>query len=102
METNGLLAEGRRLWGKEKLNLAQVIVRMGKVFGDICRWERDEKATDRPNEAELKKELGNMIFSTIRWCDDLGYDPEECINIAIEAQEKYVQKTKAQMSNDKF
>jgi len=38
----------------------------------------------------LKKELGNMIFSNIRWCDDLGYDPEECIKIAIDCQEKFV------------
>jgi hypothetical protein len=25
----------------------------------------------------------------ICWCDDLGYDPEECINIAIDCQRKF-------------
>lgn len=62
---------------------------MGKVFGDICRYARDEKTTDAASEIELKKELGNMIFSTIRWCDDLGFDPQECVDAAIEAQKEY-------------
>lgn len=87
MEIQNLLKQSREIWGDQKLSLSQIIVRMGKVFGDICRWERaaikDEPTHD--NE-ELKKELGNIIFSTIRWCDDLGYDPEECITDAIECQ----------------
>jgi hypothetical protein len=96
MEIKGFLVLGRQIWGDEKLNLSQVIVRMGKVFGDICRWERGEKASDRPDDVELKKELGNMIFSGICWCDNLGFDPEECVNFAVEAQKKYqnVQKNK--------
>jgi len=89
MDISSILNESRRIWGEKKYNLSQIIVRMGKVFGDICRWERNEKATDRQNENELKKELGNIIVSTIRWCDDLGYDPEDCINVAIEAQKIY-------------
>jgi len=40
-------------------------------------------------DEELKKEMGNIIFSTIRWCDDLGYDPEECINLARKAQKDF-------------
>ena len=47
-------------------------------------WKRQGPHTDE----ELKKELGNIIFSTIRWCDDLGYDPEECIRLAIDSQKK--------------
>lgn len=36
---------------------------MGKVFGDICRWERNsEKDVDLHNDEKLKKELGNIIF----------------------------------------
>ena len=90
MEIKDLLQHGREIWGDQKLNLGQIIVRMGKVFGDICRWERDA-IKDKPNhkDTEIKKELGNIIFSTIRWCDDLGYNPEECINIAIDCQKKF-------------
>ncbi|MFH1191883.1 MAG: hypothetical protein V1655_00205 [bacterium] len=63
---------------------------IGKIFGDICRWERNElKDREFHTDEELMKELGNLIFSTIRWCDDLGYDPEECIKLAIECQKKF-------------
>jgi hypothetical protein len=93
MEIKELLKRSREIWGDEKLSVSQIIVRMGKVFGDICRWERNEgKDKEIHNDEELKKELGNIIFSTIRWCDDLGYDPEDCIEQAIKAQEKYIEK----------
>lgn len=59
---------------------------MGKVLGDIYKYERNEKPSDRPSDSEIKKEMGNMIISTIRWCDDLGYDHEDCINIVLDAQ----------------
>ena len=91
MEIKELLVKAREIWGAEKLPVADIIVRMGKVFGDICRWERNApKDIDLHNDYELKKELGNIIFSTIRWCDDLGYDPEECIKIAEKVQRKSV------------
>jgi hypothetical protein len=90
MEIKELLKNGREIWGNRKLSLSQIIIRLGKIYGDVCRWERNEKK-DQPfhTDEELKKELGNIIFSTIRWCDDLGYDPEDCINIARECQKKY-------------
>lgn len=90
MEIKELLKKSREIWGNEKLPLAQIIVRMGKVFGDICRWERNE-AKDKGihTDEELQKEMGNIIFSTIRWCDDLGYNPEECIELAVKAQIRY-------------
>jgi hypothetical protein len=90
MEIKELLSEGRIIWGKKKLNLSQIIVRMGKVFGDLCRWERDAiKDKKLHSQTELKREMGNFIFSTIRWCDDLGLDPEECIREAIKSQRKF-------------
>ena len=90
MEIQNILQQGREIWGGKKLNLSQIIVRMGKVLGDICRYERDAvKDKETHNENEIKKELGNIIFATIRWCDDLGYDPEECINIAVDCQKKF-------------
>ncbi len=90
MEIKQLLKQGNGIWEEEKPTLAQIIPRMGKVFGDICRWERNapkDKATH--TDEELKKELGNMIFSTIRWADDLGYDPEECVSLAVSCQKKF-------------
>lgn len=89
MEIKQLLQQGKEIWGGKKYDLPQIVIRMGKVFGDICRYARNEKPTDAADENELKKELGNMIFSTIRWCNDLGYDPQDCVNLAVEAQKKY-------------
>lgn len=90
MEIKELLKSGREIWGDDKLSLSQIIIRMGKVYGDICRWERNaKKDKDSHTDEELKKELGNIIFSTIRWCDDLNYDPEDCIRIAVDCQRKF-------------
>lgn len=87
-----LLQKVRAIW-PEKMPLADIIPATGKVFGDICTWQRNApKDRAAHTDAELKKELGNMIFSTIRWCDDLGHDPEECIALAQEAQRRFVEK----------
>jgi hypothetical protein len=90
MEIKQLLKQSKEIWQNEKLPLAQIIVRLGKVFGDLCRFERNaEKDKALHIDAELKKELGNLIFCSIRFCDDLGYDPEECIDLAVECQKKF-------------
>lgn len=90
MNIQDLLKEGRGLWGDERRTLPEIIVRLGKILGDLCRYERNAPK-DKPfhTEEELKKELGNLIFSTICWCDDLGLDPEACIREAIKAQKVF-------------
>lgn len=95
MEIKNLLRESREIWGDEKLTLGQIIVRYGKNLGDLCRFERNaEKDATTHTDEDLKKELGNMIFSTIRWCDDLGFSPEECIESAKKAQQKFAGENK--------
>ena len=90
MEVKELLREGRFIWGDQKLSLSEIIVRLGVGVGDLCRYERNaEKDSPAHSPEELKKEMGNVIFSMIRRCDDLGYDPEECVRIAMEAQRKF-------------
>jgi len=91
MQIKDLLKEGRDIWGFEKCELKDIAIKMGKVHGDICKHARDERADDY-NEKELKKEFGNLIFSTIRWCDDLGFDPEECIELAKQCQKDFPKK----------
>lgn len=94
MTIQDLLTQARSIWGDKKLTLEEIVVRQGVAVGDIHRYARDSAEGIKPEEAELKKELGNIIFSTIRWCDDLGYSPEECIELAKQAQIKYTQKLK--------
>lgn len=82
MEIKELLKKSKEIWGEEKITLPQIIVRLGKVLGDICRWERNApKDSATHTDADLKKEMGNLIFSSIKFCDELGYDPEGRIRV---------------------
>ena len=95
MTLKPFLEKARAVWGSDKLMLEQIIIRLGKIFGDICRFARNaDKDKSLHSDRELKKELGNIIFSTVRWADDLGYDPDECVKIAIQAQEEFRAKNK--------
>jgi hypothetical protein len=89
VDVNQLLLDARKIWGDQKLTLEEVIIRQGVAVGDIHRYARDKADGKAVDEAELKKELGNIIFSTIRWCDDLGFTPEECIELAKQAQARF-------------
>jgi len=94
MEISALLDEARGLWGDEKLTLEEIIIRLNVVLGDLSRLARDRQEGDTLDELQLKKEMGNIIYSMIRWCDDLSLNPEECIGLAKQAQLSYVQKRK--------
>src|SRR5512132_2178886 len=43
---------------------------------------------------QLETAMGNVIFSMIRWCDDLGLDPVECVWRAINQQSLFVHNNK--------
>lgn len=89
METREILKQTKEVWGDERLTLGQMIVVLGKVFGDICRWERNyAKDVKTHGDNDLKKELGNMIVSSTKFCDQLGYDVEECVELALQSQRK--------------
>lgn len=89
MNIDELLQQAREIWGDGKLTLEEIIIRQGVTIGDIHRYARDKSEGATLDENELKKEMGNIIFSTIRWCDDLGFSLEECIELAKQAQIKY-------------
>lgn len=101
-----LRVQAREIWGADNLTLPMIVLRLTVGVGDLARLARDGEpdvqsyvegkgplvVDTRAQDAwrrELKKELGNIIFSTIRWIDDLGLDVLECLDLAIEAQEKF-------------
>ena len=90
MTVEELLEEAKAIWDGKQQELSQITILMGVVYGDICRQARNTQEGKVVNAPELQKELGNMIFSTIRWCSELGYNPTECIEMAKEAQRQYV------------
>ena len=90
MTIHDLLREAQEIWGEERLTLGQVIVRLGVDFGKLCRWERNaDKDRAAHTDEALKTELGNILFSMIRWTNDLGFDPEECIALAKAKQAQF-------------
>lgn len=91
MEVRHLLDTGRAIWGDDRLTLDQIIVRIGVGVGDLCRQARGSEKDGGLSMVELEKEMGNLIFSAIRWCDDLGLDPVTCIRRAIEAQQRFAE-----------
>ena len=92
MEIQTLLKEARQIWGNEPQTLEHITVALGVVYGDICRQARQQLEDGTIDAEELQKEMGNVIFSLIRWCDDLGFDPEQCIQAAITSQKRYAAK----------
>lgn len=105
-----LKVQARQIWGNSyRQPLGEIVTRLMVGVGDIARAHRDMPPDSQPDTFEpdvlaytarreteladwkkdLKKQLGNLIFSTIRWIDDLGLDPIECLELAIAAQEKF-------------
>lgn len=89
MTFSELLKKERAIWGNDKQAVEHIVVCMGKTYGDISAQARAQLEKGQLDEQELKKELGNMVASTVRWIDDLGFDVQECIDLALKSQEKY-------------
>lgn len=88
-----LLVTGRTIWGDSETTPEDLPARLGVMTGDVSRLVRDATETSEPVDAEeLAKELGNFVLSCVRWADDLGLDPTNCVEHAIAAQERYVSK----------
>jgi len=89
---SALRVQGRQIWGDTRHpHLPEITIRLMVGVGDLARLAREY--TSWPPEVfpekHRKRELGNILFSTIRWIDDLGLDVLECLDLAIEAQEKF-------------
>lgn len=92
---SALRVQGRQIWGSTRHTPGEIAVRLMVGVGDIARVVRDGNLLDHERERELKKELGNVLFSVVRWIDDLGFDALECIGLAVEAQEKFAKSGRA-------
>ncbi|MFC1700935.1 hypothetical protein ACFLZ0_02260 [Patescibacteria group bacterium] len=85
MTINEILEKRKEICGDERLVTYDIDdIRDEEViyYNVRCKYKGgvdDEKST---------RILGNLIFFTIGLCHDLGYDVEECIEMAIENQRK--------------
>ena len=89
MNVHDILIEERKIWGDTKQTLEHVAICIGKMQGDVAAQARSKIEKGQANDTEIMKELGNIISSTVRYVDDLGYDIEECLRLAFESQRKY-------------
>lgn len=95
MNVDDLAKQARAIWGNKTMTLEEIVVVIGVVYGDICRQTRAGQEGEIVDETELQKELGNLIFSIIRWCGELGFDAKICIEAAIQAQTSYAMELRA-------
>lgn len=93
MTIEEILQEERRLWGASPQSLEHITACLAVIIGDIARQAREKYEGGEVDTAELQKELGNLITSAIRWCDDLGIDPQLAIEAALLSQKNYKLKT---------
>ena len=92
MTIDDILTEGRRTWGDKPMTLAHIAAAVNVVSGDIARHARGQFEGKESDPAALKTELGNLISSVVRWCDDLGFDPAACVQLSQQAQAEYATK----------
>jgi hypothetical protein len=87
-----LLDEGQRIWdGRPRMTLREIAVAAAVVVGDLARAARDGC-----DLADVERELGNLIFSSIRWAGgDLRLDLSACLAAAVDAQRAFVARTEA-------
>lgn len=93
-----LKIQARQIWGDDKLTLTQIAALLTVSVGDLMALTLDSGVAasltgmrmDDDVIVEIKRALGSVLFSTIRWIDDLGLDPLECLDLAIETDEKAV------------
>ena len=77
---------GQSIWN-DRMDLDQIVIALGVVFGDIARTARDQPPT---RQKDLRRDLGNLILSSARWCRHLGIDPDEAVLAASVAQRDWV------------
>ncbi|MBI2484950.1 hypothetical protein HYW18_02255 [Candidatus Uhrbacteria bacterium] len=91
MTIQEILSLEKEIWKEQNLTLPEMIIRHGVTMGDLCRIaRRANKDSALQTPEELQKELGNLITSSVRFCADLGFDPDVCVERSLECQRKFV------------
>lgn len=93
--TADLIALGRDIWGDRRIYLADLPVLAAVIVGDLARIARTHTENGHVDNADLEREVGNLILSATRWADDLGLNPDQCIAAAAAAQRAYVARLEA-------
>jgi hypothetical protein len=91
-----LLDAAEDIWGAdEQMSLADMVVFLLIVLGDIGRQRRAQSEGRGVDRAEMEKEWGNLLLSLIRYIARLGLDVGACVYRAEAAQRRYVEDHRA-------
>lgn len=86
-----MLSRARTIWANAPpVDADRLVVLLAVVLGDLARQGRARMEGGDVDREALAKELGNVLLSVVRWCDDLDLDPAGCVERAIKAQQVYV------------
>lgn len=80
-----LLAQARAVWPEgERVDRMPTILAV--IVGDYARAIRD---LPLDFNRQAKRELGNLVLTALRYADDLGLHVDDCVEDALEAQERW-------------
>lgn len=93
-----ILREGRSIWNGvpvcgEPVSVPTIAIVLGKIHGDLCYQARRVLEGRDASTDDLRRELGNLITTAVRWVDDLGFDIDDCLQASYTAQRAYVART---------
>src|SRR5690606_28205470 len=64
---------------------ADILAALLRIGGDLAR-------AYKPGRADMERELGNLVVSSLRWMARYGLDPRRCIETAERAQRAYAER----------
>lgn len=89
-------ADGRAIWaGHPFQSYLHVAAVLSHTVGDVAGAARDiqegnlQQVLTDPAIWDLKREIGNLIATSIRIVDELGWDPADVLAAAYDCQRKY-------------
>jgi hypothetical protein len=85
---SALRVQGKQVWGNGRFSTKEVLDRMIEGSRERLAPLANVDVLSEEVRSGVKKELGLLLFSTIRWIDDLGFDALECLDLAVEAKKE--------------
>lgn len=88
-----IIEMGQQIWGQDSFTgLSHVAVVLTKVVGDLSAQVRAMHEGGSQSPAQVEKELGNLVTTSLRALAELRLSPEQALTRAFAAQQIYVER----------
>jgi phosphoribosyl-ATP pyrophosphohydrolase len=91
----GMIHEG--LPAKQVQKIAEEVI---ETALELTPYLYDKMYASKAEEKKIKKEIGDILFSTQVLCNMLGFEPDECLKMACDKNDK--RKDSGRMINGNF